>query len=112
MNYTTRHIHDRNVEYTDRVFYVPEGMAKIEHAAPSEIIPLHYHPEKLYLRVVTGGVTLVVDGKAQHLHAGDQGVIPAERFHSVYFGENGCSYMLLRPREINRRMKKEGKTYV
>ena len=96
MTYTTQSSYDRVAAYADRVFEVPEGMARMEYALPSDFIPFHYHPEDARLEVLSGDATVVIDGHPKHLRTGQRLNIPAERFHSTYFGRHGCSYRLVR----------------
>lgn len=60
---------------------------------PGAVIPLHSHPESEQLMyVVSGDVTLVVEGEASTLRAGDVAVVNKGKEHTLTT-EGGCQFI-------------------
>ncbi len=61
--------------------------------APSEEFPDHDHEGDQFLVVLSGSITITMDGKVSILLPGDEMFFPAHVIHSAKVGPEGCLYI-------------------
>ncbi len=70
------------------------GTVYVWRAEPAETDPLHAHPYETQLVILTGAMTIIVDGQTQILTPGQRIVIPANQPHEATVGPEGCDYIV------------------
>ena len=64
--------------------------------APLQLVPRHSHPFAASALVVQGEMWLTVDGRTQHLRAGDRFALDADAPHDERYGADGATYWVAR----------------
>jgi mannose-6-phosphate isomerase-like protein (cupin superfamily) len=62
--------------------------------AANTFYPDHKHPEETAHIVLSGEMTLMLDGEARTYHAGERSDVPAGAVHSARIGPRGCRYLI------------------
>lgn len=60
---------------------------------PNELFPDHSHTGDQLLVVMSGEITVTMDGKILILKAGDEMFFPKHIIHSAKIGAGGCHYL-------------------
>jgi quercetin dioxygenase-like cupin family protein len=66
---------------------------KLREEKPDFFIPDHVHETTVAHVILSGEMTLTVDGKPNVLKEGDRLDIPAHAVHSAKMGPKGCSFL-------------------
>ena len=61
---------------------------------PDTFYPDHQHQEETAHIVVSGEMTLIVNGEAKTYHAGERCNVRAGATHSARMGPRGCRYLI------------------
>jgi quercetin dioxygenase-like cupin family protein len=62
--------------------------------APNASYPDHTHPVETAHVLLSGELTLTMDGKSTTYRAGERCDVPANRIHSARIGPRGCRYLI------------------
>lgn len=61
---------------------------------PDAFYPEHAHAEETAHIVLSGEITLTMNGKSQTYRAGERCDVPAGAVHSARMGPRGCRYLI------------------
>jgi mannose-6-phosphate isomerase-like protein (cupin superfamily) len=61
---------------------------------PNTRYPEHIHSDETAHIILSGEMTLVLDGEPHVYHAGDRCDVPAGARHSAHVGRLGCRYLI------------------
>lgn len=75
--------------------YLGHGFHRVvvRHDEANFAYPIHFHNYTLVLHVVEGELTIELNHHHTTLHAGEQGMVPANALHAVRIGHDGCTYI-------------------
>lgn len=73
-----------------------DGFLDIETRSlkPDLCVPVHSHPFEVRALVLSGELTLGIDGRQQTWRAGDTFTMPAHCEHSELYGPQGVTYLV------------------
>jgi mannose-6-phosphate isomerase-like protein (cupin superfamily) len=61
---------------------------------PNTFYPDHQHAEETAHLILSGEMTLILDGKPKTYRTGDRCDVPAGTMHSARMGPRGCRYLI------------------
>jgi quercetin dioxygenase-like cupin family protein len=75
---------------------VQEGFRQtcVWQAAPNAAYPDHTHPTETAHIILSGEMTLTINGKSHTYRAGERCDVPAGAVHSARMGPSGCQYLV------------------
>jgi quercetin dioxygenase-like cupin family protein len=62
--------------------------------APNASYPDHTHATETAHIILSGEMTLTMDGKSRTYRAGERCDVPADAVHSARMGSSGCRYLI------------------
>jgi quercetin dioxygenase-like cupin family protein len=62
--------------------------------APGAFYPEHSHPTATVHVILSGEMTLTIEGNAQSFRTGQRFDVPAHAVHSAVMGPKGCRYLI------------------
>ena len=61
---------------------------------PDAFYPDHQHSEETAHVILSGEMTLILDGNARTYHTGERCDVPAGAIHAARMGPHGCRYLI------------------
>jgi quercetin dioxygenase-like cupin family protein len=73
-----------------RTFWGDQMLLSVADLEPGAVLPVHSHPHEQGGAILSGELTLTIDGETRTLHAGDAYLVPGGVEHGGVAGPEGC----------------------